>query len=387
MDIKSIQSRAPTRIDLAGGTVDIWPIYLFLQNPLTVNLGIDLFAEATLELSEHGSNSSESHGVTLRSVDQSADLNFSWKQIEQGVRSPPSLDLHFKLLEFFFEKRKKRGLNLPHHDLVLTTRARSPAGAGLGGSSSLTIAMIGALAAWAQQPSEGSPQPIDPHQSGETLISIARDIETTVIQVPAGLQDYYGAMYGGLQCLHWGTGSHQRTALPSHLIQGLEKRLLLFYSGQSRNSGINNWSLFKSFIDREDEVRSRFQKIVAATQKLKTALENQQWKSVGEAISEEWEIRKTLAPQVTTSAIDLAIKEANRLTPLSSKICGAGGGGCFFVYLPDDTLDDSGGIMEGTLKDSIKKIFVRHGMQPLDFHGVSQGLDVKITTYHSALPS
>lgn len=364
MDIR-INSRAPTRIDLAGGTVDIWPLYLFLANPITINLGIDLFAEATLELASSKTGQGE---VQLRSDDQNIELKLPWSSLDHPApQLPPGLILHFKLLKFFWEKRKGRGISTPPTQLSLRTRAQSPAGAGLGGSSTLSIAMIGALASWAND----FQKPIDPNQDGEKFIEIVRDVETTVIQVPAGLQDYYGAMYGGLQKLSWGVGSHQRERLPEDLIGELEKRLLLFYSGQSRNSGINNWALFKGFIDRQDGIQEKFQQISKATHSLENALRTRNWVEVGQAIAEEWAVRKTLASGITTPEVDSAFAEALKLGPISGKVCGAGGGGCFFVYLPYENPEDQ-------LKEQIKKIFSDRGMKPLDFHGVPHGLEVRV---------
>ncbi|MGZ3708606.1 MAG: GHMP family kinase ATP-binding protein, partial [Bdellovibrionota bacterium] len=187
MGIKTIVSRAPTRIDLAGGTVDIWPIFLFLQQPVTINLGIDLYAEARVDLAA-------GDGVVLRSEDQNKELKISWKDLRDGnLQPPPQLELHYKLLRYFAALAPTRG-----GSLTLSTRAKSPSGAGLGGSSTLSIAMIGALATWAR---EG--QVVDPVREGEKFIEIVRDVETTVIQVPAGMQDYYGAMFGGLQAIRW----------------------------------------------------------------------------------------------------------------------------------------------------------------------------------------
>jgi D-glycero-alpha-D-manno-heptose-7-phosphate kinase len=138
-------------------------------------------------------------------------------------------------------------------------------------------------------------------------------------------------MYGGLQSLRWGPGTHQRQGLNSLIIPELQKRILLFYSGQSRNSGINNWALFKGFIDRQDGIRSQFQAISNAAESLERALEKQDWVAAGAAISDEWKTRKTLAPGITTPSIDRAFQEANQIAPISGKVCGAGGGGCFFV--------------------------------------------------------
>jgi D-glycero-alpha-D-manno-heptose-7-phosphate kinase len=371
MVIKSIHSRAPTRIDLAGGTIDIWPLYLFLKDPVTLNLGIDLYAEATLDLTS--TSDSPENQVTLRSNDQNTELQFSWKSIQSGLTPPPSLELHFKLLKYFFEMAVRKGADPTKNNLALSTRARSPAGAGLGGSSTLSVAMIGALAKWTALLCG---EQIDPKDQGNQLIEIVRDIETTVIQVPAGLQDYFGAMYGGLQTLHWGIGTHSRDPLPSDLIPELEQRLLLFYSGQSRNSGINNWALFKGFIDRQDQIRSKFEQISSVTHQLTAALKKRQWADAAALIAKEWEVRKSLAPGITTPEIDQAFEKARQIAPVSGKVCGAGGGGCFFVYLPFESKLSTSDI---STKEKIREIFVQHGMRSLDFHGVPHGLEVRVT--------
>jgi D-glycero-alpha-D-manno-heptose-7-phosphate kinase len=272
--------------------------------------------------------------------------------------------LHYKLLRYFAAKRVDQ--NQKDHleqDLVFSTRAKSPAGAGLGGSSALNVAMTGALASWAQ----GSP--VDPLKQGEELIEICRDIETTVIQVPAGLQDYYGAMFGGLQALRWRAGKHSREWLPDEILGGIEERLMLFYSGQSRNSGINNWVLFKGFIDNQDGIRERFGRIASATAKLERSLREKDWMKAGDAIAEEWATRKTLASGISTEKMNHAFAEANRITPVSGKVCGAGGGGCFFIYnsKPD-----------ATARKRIEEAFIEQGMRPLPYRASPKGLEVRL---------
>ena len=377
MVTKRIHSRAPTRIDLAGGTLDIWPLYLFLNHPLTLNLGIDLFAEATIEETPAplpGSpDSPKFKGIRLISKDQNAELRFSWDELKQNaIQAPPALELHCRLLKFFYDQKEKLSPRKSNSntEFTLTTQARSPAGAGLGGSSTLSIAIIGALASWARDS-----QSIDPAQDGESFIEIVRDVESAVISVPAGLQDYYGAMYGGLQALYWGPGTHRRECLPLSLLTELENRLLLFYSGKPRNSGINNWNMFKGFIDQnksgEKEVRAKFEKISAATHLLTHAIYKQQWVEAGQAIADEWATRKTLAPGITTPEIDAAFEAAQSLAPVSGKICGAGGGGCFFVYLPDPDVPN--------LKQQIITIFKAERIQHLPFRAVPHGLEVVVT--------
>ena len=363
--VTKISSRAPTRIDLAGGTLDVWPLYLFLNHPITLNLGIDLFAEADVVVtpSERGN----AHFI-LASEDQAKELKFDWPKLlkdpqMQGI--PPALELHWKLLYHFAHEKLAQDHQAFDFNLKLSTRAKSPAGAGLGGSSALSIAMIGALATWAHD------RVIDPEREGETFIQIVRDVETTVIKVPAGIQDYYGAMFGGLQSLHWGFGSHRRAWLPDSTLAELDKRLILFYSGQSRNSGINNWILFKGFIDNQEGVREKFEKIAQASQVLDHALKAQDWAAAGQAIADEWATRKTLAPGISTPEINSAFAEAARVAPVSGKICGAGGGGCFFIYLPSANAKERDEI--------ILRLGKLPGIRHLPFASSRRGVDVLVS--------
>jgi D-glycero-alpha-D-manno-heptose-7-phosphate kinase len=349
-----IESRAPTRIDLAGGTVDIWPLYLLLDRACTINLGINLFAEAQLEFDPAGPG-----GILLESRDQGATLNLKWSELPSR-EFPPQLALHGKLLRHFVEETDGK---TAHGALRLRTQAKSPAGAGLGGSSTLSVAMIGALAKWAR----GS---VHPDADGDALVAITRDIETTVIQVPAGVQDYYGAMFGGLQGLHWGVSAHRREAFSQDLIPQLARRLVLFYSGQSRNSGINNWALFKGFIDGQNQVRERFSQIVEATHRLGSALRSSDWEGVGDAIRAEWAVRRTLAPGISTPEMDRAFRICEEEFRGTGKICGAGGGGCFFLYLPSDDPQARQTLTERVLQEG------GGALRTLEFEAVPHGLEV-----------
>lgn len=359
-DRTSLRSRAPTRIDLAGGTVDIWPIYLFFDPSYTVNLGIDLFAESQFSVGPGKGR------IELLSEDQGGKLELTWEQLlgDHEPALPPQLILHGKLLRHFARARKAgTGETFRQTDLKLTTRAKSPAGAGLGGSSTLAVSIVGSLATWAWG------REIDRLKDGIALVELVRDVETTVIQVPAGVQDYYGAMFGDLQLLQWQPGVHLREAYGAETRAAIEKRLLLFYSGQSRNSGINNWLLFKNFVDRTGPTRDQFTQISRATRDLDLALRAKDWVAASTAIADEWKTRKELAPGITTPEISRAFEAAQKIAPNSSgKICGAGGGGCFFVYVPSG---DSAEI------DQVRDAVVREGVRHLPFKAAPLGLEVE----------
>jgi D-glycero-alpha-D-manno-heptose-7-phosphate kinase len=352
-----IESTAPVRIDLAGGTVDIWPLYLLLDQPKTINFGISLFAKTVIE-----SEPSSKPSVHIASVDLGKSQEFSWEQIlDANTRAAPELDLPVRLLRYF----AKLHSNPRSLSITVKTEARSPSGAGLGGSSALSISIIGALWKWVNPRT-----PLDLEKDGEFLISLTRDVESQVLYGPAGLQDYYGAAFGGLQVLQWEIAKNSRKALPVETRKELESRTLLFYSGKSRNSGINNWQLFKGLIDRDPETDRKFRAIVEATKKLEKALIQQDFKAVIAAVREEWETRKTLAPGISTPEMEEACVRAREVAEdMAFKVCGAGGGGCFFILLPDKDPAKIAAVRDAVLRSSE----IRH----LPFEAVPHGLTVR----------
>lgn len=349
-----ILSRAPVRIDLAGGTLDIWPIYLLLRQATTLNAAIDLWAEATLEIPRD----KIAPEVHLCSFDQGGEWKGTWKDL-LTAEFPFSVQLQGKLLSYFYS----RFPNKKPKKIVLSTRAKSPAGAGLGGSSALNVALTGALASHFI----GS-KALKSDLEKEKLIDICRDVETQILGVPAGLQDYYGAMFGGLQELCWKPAIHERRTLSPSILRSLEKRILLFYSGQSRNSGINNWQLFKAVIDRDPEIVRRFQEISAATHELAQALKKKNDTAAILAIQKEWTARRGLASGISTPEIDQALKNAQQEADVGFKICGAGGGGCFLILLPNSKED---------LRKRVRKKVISPHIRELPFRAVARGLEVK----------
>lgn len=352
-----IESVAPVRVDLAGGTVDIWPLYLLLPHPKTLNFGISLFAKTTIE-AEPSSNPS----VTIESADLKKSREFSWSEIlSEQTQVQPELDLPVRLLRYFSQFHS----NPTALKLNLVTEAKSPAGAGLGGSSALSISIIGALWKWTN-PKEA----LDLEKDGEFLISLVRDVESQVLYGPAGLQDYYGAAFGGLQVLSWKIARNERQSLPVGTLKELQKRTLLFYSGKSRNSGINNWQLYKGLIDKNPDVDQKFRQICAATEEVEQALIKQDFNSVVQAVKKEWGVRRTLASGISTPEMDEAHARALKITDLAFKVCGAGGGGCFFVMLPTP---------DPVLREKVSAaILETSSIRPLEFEAVPHGLTVRL---------
>jgi D-glycero-alpha-D-manno-heptose-7-phosphate kinase len=213
---------------------------------------------------------------------------------------------------------------LLHHfqaeGLELTTRSDSPVGAGIAGSSALNIAVCGALNVW----SGG-------HRSADEIFLIAMNVEAQAIDVPTGVQDYRPAFYGGISAVELAVSGVRRVAIDVPAAE-LQARIALAYTNASRNSGINNWDVTKRHIDGDAAVRTSFARIRDIAAAMRTALERRDWPEVGRQIAAEWENRKTLAPGVTTPAIDAMLDAARRAGSLGGKVCGAGGGGCLFCF-------------------------------------------------------
>jgi D-glycero-alpha-D-manno-heptose-7-phosphate kinase len=294
-----ITASAPTRIDLAGGTLDIWPLYLFHENAQTLNAAISLRAHAEISLRTDGR-------LRLESIDTARSLEVaSWRDLPHTTDLP----LLSKLAYFF------RADNL-----TLQTRGESPAGAGIAGSSALTVAVCGALARWAGAEFEA-----------ETLLTIAMNVEAQVIKVPTGVQDYRPPYYGGVAAVELRPDGVRRVPIAGDPIE-LQSRIVLAYTGAPRNSGTNNWEITKRHIDGDPHVFDCFERIRDATQGLRDALMKNDWPGVGRFIEQEWAARKQLAPGVTTPAIDALMAGAAAAGARAAKICGAGGGGCLFCF-------------------------------------------------------
>src|SRR5258706_7854482 len=288
-----IHSSAPTRIDLAGGTLDIWPLYLFHERAQTLNAAISLRAHVEILPRTDGR-------IRLESIDTNASLEAgSWHEL----RDTSTLPLLSKLAYFFRAE-----------NLTLTTRGDSPAGAGIAGSSALNVAVCGALARW-------SGSKLD----GETLLTLAQNVEAQVIHVPTGLQDYRPAYYGGIAAIELTPQAVKRVGLNVDPRE-LQRRIVLCYTGAPRNSGTNNWDITKRHIDGDRHGFECFERICTVTPDLRPALLTADWTQVARQISLEWQARKQLAPGVTTPVIDALIAGAMAAGARAAKVCGAGGG-------------------------------------------------------------
>src|SRR6202007_275612 len=167
----------------------------------------------------------------------------------------------------------------------------------------------------------------DHNLSLEQMRVIAQNIEAQIINVPTGCQDYYPALYGGVSAIHLNADGIYRETVPV-APQEIESRFVLAYTGAPRQSGINNWEVFKAHIDGDKRVFRNFERIAEIATAMYRALSNTDWDEVARLLREEWKLRRSNAPGITTPLIDKLIAIASRNGGKAAKVCGAGGGGC-----------------------------------------------------------
>ena len=305
--MNKVTVRAPVRADLAGGTLDLWPLYLFHPGARTVNVAISYYAES--EVVETGDS-----GVEIHLTDQQYEQRY---ETLQEIAADSKAALIYRVLEHFHLS-----------GIRITTRTDAPRGSGLGGSSALTVTLVRALCELTGNPIEG-----------DDLVNLVRDLETRLIGVPAGIQDYYPAVYGGLAALHLNPGAVVRHEIPLP-VERLAEHMLLHYTGVAHFSGTNNWEMYKRQIDGKRKVHKGFDRIAQSAMEMEKALMAGDFRAAGAALGHEWENRKALIAGISTPEIEAAIAAAKGAGAWAGKVCGAGGGGCIVFLMPPETKEN-----------------------------------------------
>jgi D-glycero-alpha-D-manno-heptose-7-phosphate kinase len=329
------EASAPTRIDLAGGTLDIWPLYLFHPGAVTVNVAIDRRAHCRIERGIAG--------VRIESKDtlQKAEAEGVGSLMGEGGLSLVAYILRALGIE--------RGVRV-------VTHSRVPAGSGLGGSSALAVAIAAAAA-----------RLLGRELDEEHLWPIVRDAEAQCIRVPTGVQDYHAAIHGSVLGVHLEPGAIRVEKLAVDPA-AIEECLILVDAGATRFSGINNWDVFKGQIDGNPLVRESLGTIAQVAVEVRRALLDGRLADVAPLLAREWEARKRLAPGVTTPEID-RIAQAALSAGGAAKVCGAGGGGMVAVWATP-------GARASGHKERVLQALGEAGFKPAPFRIDLRGLEV-----------
>ncbi len=303
-----LKVKSPTRVDLAGGTLDCWPLYLFLDDPVTINVAIDIFTYA--HLTERSDLKIELDSSDLGCQKTYSNLQACLEDTE------PAFDLVRAHLRYW---KPSRGFSL-------TTRSESPVGGGLGGSSSLCITLLKAFSKWLAKP-----------LADDDMVRMASHIEAQLLLKPTGTQDYFPAIHGGLCFIQYGVpGPKAEVRKIDHEL--FRDRFLLVYTGRSHHSGINNWQVIKQWLDGETKTRNALSKLAEVSQAMKLALIENRVDDLTGIFEQEYEARTALSEGFSSPEIK-KLSEIAKSQGAIAKICGAGGGGCVLIWCPDRQIE------------------------------------------------
>lgn len=325
---------APTRVDLAGGTLDIWPIHLMLEEPLTVNLAVDLPARARV-------TPRRDRRVVLLSEDHGTRESFP---TPEAARRGARHRLAAEALRAF----------PPERGATVETRSGVPTGSGLGGSSSLAVALCAAL------------RRLRGERIGRTALALAAsNMEGRVIEVPPGSQDHLAAAHGGLAAWHYGVDGVRREPLRADPA-ALARRLVLVYTGVTHSSAANNWRVVRAFLDGDRAVRRGFAEVAAAAREVRAAVLRGDLRAVAAGMERDSRARRRLFPGFHTERTLALARAARRAGAAGGRPCGAGGGGSMVFVVEEE------GLREG-----VEAALTALGATPLPVRPDLRGLRVR----------
>lgn len=305
-----IRARAPLRISFAGGGTDLSP-YVEQHGGVVLNATIDKYAYATLRFPDR-------EGISVVSLDYHDSIHFD-------TEDPMIFDGKFDLVKACL-RRLHTAPELGGIELYLETEA--PPGSGLGASSALVVAVLGALSTWRRIA-------IDPYEIART----AWEVERQDVGIPGGLQDHYAAAFGGFNWIEFrSTGDVIVNPLrvDPRVIRELQYNLLLFFTGRTWvSSGIIERQI-AGYVDQREGVEDAMAVMKELAVEAKDALLTGRLDRLGHILDAEWSEKKRTADGVTTPQIEEMYAEARKLGAVGGKGSGAGGGGYMFLYCPFD---------------------------------------------------
>lgn len=299
-------ARAPVRISFGGGGTDL-PAYFNQFGGAVLNTAINRYVYAIM-----------SSGATEALQVISSDFRVFYRHTGGAeMTADGELGLAKAVLREFGDYE---GI-----DLFLSSQV--PPGTGLGSSGAVAVCMVAALAAW----------------QGRTLSKIdiaemACDIGINKMKLPSGKQDEYGSAMGGLnQIVFTKDETHVHPLdLPSTVMDSLQQRVMLFFTGKSRNSGDILKKQSNASQDKDPATLERMHQIKALGQQMVEALQRHDLDSFGDLLHQSWLQKRGVVNSISNDLIDQAYAAARDHGALGGKIAGAGGGGFMMLYCHED---------------------------------------------------
>jgi D-glycero-alpha-D-manno-heptose-7-phosphate kinase len=214
-------------------------------------------------------------------------------------------------------------------DIHVAMSSDFPVGAGLGGSSAASAALLGALRSW-----RGIEWDL------REIAEEGRVIEIEDMQIAGGRQDHYAATHGGALGLRFTDSVDvNRIALSDTAREAFERRALIVYTGESRISGDTITAVTDAYLDRDRRVLSSLARMRELAEQMCAELEAGDIDDLGEMVDEHWEFQRQLHPAIPTPLIDRIVASAKKARAIGAKALGASGGGCVLLISRDETAE------------------------------------------------
>jgi D-glycero-alpha-D-manno-heptose-7-phosphate kinase len=332
------RSKAPLRIGLAGGGTDVSP-YCDLYGGATLNATVSLYAYANIEPLQE-------NAIILQALDRKEEKRYEWaNELE--------IDGQLDLLKGVYN-RIQADYGLPLTGFRLSTFVDAPAGSGLGTSSTLVVAIIGAFAEMFRLP------------LGEyDMARLAHRIERTDLQMIGGRQDQYAATFGGVNYMEF-YGNENIIVNPLRIKQQylfeLENNLLLYYTSTSRDSAKIIEKQRRNVENKQTKPIEAMHQLKQQAQMMKEALLKGRLHEIGEILDFGFQQKRLMAEGISNSLMEEIYECTKKAGATGGKVSGAGGGGFMIFYCPD--------ISKYKVQDALKQFggycqpytFTKHGL-------------------------
>jgi D-glycero-alpha-D-manno-heptose-7-phosphate kinase len=306
------RSRAPLRIGLAGGGTDVSP-YSDQFGGAILNATISHYAHAVIEPNEKG--------IIIQAMDRKEEQCLD---CDDALPINGTLDLHKGVFN-----RIQKDFGIPNKNFCLTTYVDAPAGSGLGTSSTLMVAIIGAFTEMLKLP------------LGEYDIAhYAYEIERKDLQLAGGKQDQYAATFGGVNFMEFYAEDKvivNPLRIRNEYLHELENNLVLYFTSTSRESATIIKEQQKNVLQKNEKSIDAMHQLKEQAKRMKEALLRGRLNEIGEILDFGFQQKRNMAHNISNSSIEEIYEAAKKAGATGGKISGAGGGGFMTFYCPLNT--------------------------------------------------
>jgi D-glycero-alpha-D-manno-heptose-7-phosphate kinase len=299
------------RVDISGGTLDLWPLFNFVGGAKTINTALSLKASCQFQWLE---NQNVEVSVT------NLDFKKSYKNLKELLDSKDhQIDILKPVLRNYkFSKGFK-----------IETRSESPVGGGLGGSSTLLVSIIRSI-----------DEALNLERNEAATVDFACNLESEILNTPAGTQDYFQAVKPGLSLIQYSAEGRKREFFSSPWLNNVKSQFKLIYSGHPHHSGLNNWQIFQKCVQGDKETLSILKSLKEVSEMVYFDMHTATGSNMSNLLTEELELRRRLATGYVNPPLEKIIKFLHNMDLNQFKICGAGGGGCLWALVPEELNKD-----------------------------------------------